>query len=212
MNEDNEHDLMYSILGRLESFRDSTNGKFRFKLRYPTADLENVWEQTTNPAEVATCKNNKGKPKTGNCGVEGYVPISIGTDEVAGGVGGPTSGFGGLEYNGDKALMDGSWGNVKYSIAARHVTTNKFGVKLYPTYGPDSEESVTELYVYVGKGTGTGDTAMAWMKVYKHDYFDDTMFQFDAALKAVTIDFWKTGACCVGDNKTTSNQQLNINL
>merc|ERR1711964_153773 len=35
MNENNDHELNYSILGKLESFRDATKGTFLFKLKYP---------------------------------------------------------------------------------------------------------------------------------------------------------------------------------
>lgn len=140
----------FSTLDSLESFRSDDTGAFRFKLRYPTIGKENVWVQTNNPAAVATCKNNKGKPKTGNCGADGFVPESTDIPSEAE--------WGGLEYNGDKALMGGVGSRTRdalYQLGARKVARNAEGMKVFPTYAQVGDETRVELYVWTAAAAET---------------------------------------------------------
>merc|ERR1712098_215946 len=110
--------------------------------------MGHVWGQTTNPALKVTCPNNKGKAKEGNCGVEGFVPISTGTG-MGGGLG-PEGEFGGLEYDGRNAFIEGSATKaLAYVVGARKVARNKCGVKGFPGHSREScDNTQVELYVW----------------------------------------------------------------
>ena len=115
----------YSKLYLLEKFR-GPNNKFEFLLRYPK-DLTgyNRWKQSSNPT-VATTPNN---------GVTGYEAVSISWNSQY---------WGGLEYNGQACLCDGSVNHVNtfYGIGYRQVWQNAIP-------GPSSAVSYVELWVRI---------------------------------------------------------------
>jgi len=85
---DNSEDN-YARLDELESYR-LDDGSFEFKLTWPAYDgasayEDQVWSQTSNPVTMKQ-------------GVEGYKPIDVPYQEP---------GFGGLEWNGEQAILDG---------------------------------------------------------------------------------------------------------
>ena len=79
----------FSVLDELESCRQA-DGDFHLRLDWPLrADARRQeWKQVSNPA----------RPTVPNAGVEGYVPIDVNYNAHS---------WGGLEYNGNQALMDG---------------------------------------------------------------------------------------------------------
>ena len=77
-NSDNPDADLYSILNKLEDFRDF-EGKFQFKLCYPELSAKcNEWIQTSNPAIETT--------------ITGFVPISL--EFTLNGAGKPWAGLG----------------------------------------------------------------------------------------------------------------------
>jgi len=88
----------YAILESLESCR-KTDGHFNFKLSWPGADLqEQVWKQTSNPVIQSGA-------------AQGYEAISAPYAQ---------HNWGGLEKNGNQALLDGSIGGWWwYAVGAR---------------------------------------------------------------------------------------------
>ena len=79
----------FSVLDELESCRQA-DGDLHMRLTWPQrADgMSQEWKQTSNPA----------RPTVPNAGVDGYVAIDVGSVAHT---------WGGLEYNGNQALMDG---------------------------------------------------------------------------------------------------------
>jgi len=118
----------YAILDRLEDFR--VDGKFEFKLVWPADGLqEQHWKQTNN---FVTRRQT---------GVTGYEAISTPyTDQY----------WGGLEYNNQVALADGSVsnGNWFYAVGATHIHSG--GIPM--DHATKESASQTELWV---KGPGS---------------------------------------------------------
>jgi len=128
VNSDDSSNPNYSILDALqlngEDFK--IDGKFHFKMVWPGASGANTneWSQTSNPMTVVA---NSG-------GIQGYEAIEVNHDDNR---------WGGLEYNGEICLMDGSasHGNWFYAVG-----TNDKWQNAIP--GWSNPEDVTELWVY----------------------------------------------------------------
>lgn len=122
----------YSILSKLESFRPNTKSAFEFRLRYPTNTNDcNIWKQTSNPTYQK---------------VTGYVPVQISWT---------TNVWGGLEYSGYSAFIDGSVdsGSWYYAIGA----SSKYGDGI-PKYN----------------GFTTNDVEL-WVRINNYDLFADNL-------------------------------------
>ena len=92
----------FSVLDELESCRQA-DGDLHMRLEWPqmAGGLPQEWKQINNPA----------RPTVPNSGVEGYVPIDVNYNDHS---------WGGLEYNGNQALMDGqvNHNNWFYAVGA----------------------------------------------------------------------------------------------
>ena len=138
----------YSILDTLEDYRHA-DGTFTLKLVWPhmspensTGDNQQVWKQTNNPVFGApggvqgTCAGPLGSGCNG--GVTGYEAIDIHFNG---------SSWGGLEYNGENALLDGSVGDGQWFFAvggAKNISLLG-GQSSLP--GPQDKEQSVELFV-----------------------------------------------------------------
>jgi hypothetical protein len=127
VNSDDTSNPNYSILDDLqlngEDFK--IDGKFHFKMVWPGASGAGTqeWSQTSNP--ITTVAKNGG--------VQGYEAIDVSHTG---------RNWGGLEYNGDICLMDGSvdHGHWFYAVGTR----SKWGNAIPGWANP---EDVTELWV-----------------------------------------------------------------
>lgn len=129
----------YSILSKLESFRPNTNSSFEFKLKYPTdTNGSNIWKQTSNPTHQK---------------VTGYKPIKIDWTHNY---------WGGLEYSGINALIDGSVNrdNWFYAIGA----ASKHG---------DGIPSCTN----VNNNGSTANDVELWVRINNYDLFADNFIE-----------------------------------
>merc|ERR1719186_1951093 len=113
-------DATFSNLQDLENYR-LPDGSFHFYLNYPELGGGNEWSQTSNPVTRRTP------------GVEGYKPIDIKFD---------TNGWGGLEYSGTYALLDGTPNNGNWFHAIGSFRAWSGGMP-----GPNSAVKVVKLYV-----------------------------------------------------------------
>ena len=112
----------FSALSTLESCRDE-EGKLHMKIVWPNRSPpnHNEWKQTSNPVTDST--------------VAGYEPIDIHFTDLA---------WGGLEYNGEQTLLDGSVNHNYWFYAVGARQRHGGGIP-----GPDSSvEQVVELYQY----------------------------------------------------------------
>lgn len=89
VNSDDPSNDMFATLDKLENLRSKQTGGFTFKIQWPDVDGTETmhWKQTSNP--VTTVAG----------GVVGYEAINVTHTE---------NGWGGLEYNGQECLLDGS--------------------------------------------------------------------------------------------------------
>ena len=119
-----DHSGDFSELDELEDCRGRDDGKLHLKLVFPQMDGPNTneWKQTTNPVTA------------GRGGVEGYEPIEISHT-------GQT--WGGLEYNGQSSLLDGSVSVSSWWYAIG--STADYSPGGMP--GPAVVVSETEMYV-----------------------------------------------------------------
>jgi len=92
-----------------EQFRGK-DGKFEFKITWDTGKAQH-WKQTSNPMVHPGC--------TRNCGATGYEAIDISST---------ASKWGGLEYSGSSAVLDGSVNSDNWWYAVG--STRKFGAGL----------------------------------------------------------------------------------
>jgi len=86
---------MFARLDELESLRSKTTGGFTFKIQWPDVDGTETmhWKQTSNPVTT-----------TGG-GVEGYEAVNVTHTE---------NDWGGLEFNGQECLLDGSINSTEW--------------------------------------------------------------------------------------------------
>ena len=89
LNPDDPSNDMFATLDKLENLRSKQTGGFTFKIQWPDVDGTETmhWKQTSNP--VTTVAG----------GVVGYEAINVTHTQ---------NGWGGLEYNGQECLLDGS--------------------------------------------------------------------------------------------------------
>ena len=83
----------YSQLNVLRDNGDQfkgADGKFEFKIKWDDGDMQH-WRQTSNPMVHPGC--------SGHCGVTGYEEVDVSSTAL---------GWGGLEYSGKNAVLDGS--------------------------------------------------------------------------------------------------------
>jgi len=120
----------YSVLQNLEGLR-RLDGDFLLKLAWPGASLQDqVWRQTSNPITRLTG------------GVDGYQAVSVPyTDQF----------WGGLEYNGGPALLDGSVDHNNFFYAVGTKSAWSGGIPGPPLGWPVPS---TELYAWVGADYG----------------------------------------------------------
>ena len=118
----------YSILSRLECFRQNTNCYFEFKLKYPTLapNEQNIWKQKSNPT-FETVKN--------------YKPINISWT---------SQGWGGLERsslfgNTDDTFIDGTVNHFNWYYAIGAKTSWQGGIPAWDVPVMD----VVELWIRI---------------------------------------------------------------
>lgn len=129
---------LYSILDRLESFR-SADGLFEFKLQWPLKSGKNYnhWKQQSNPVTKTTG------------GVDGYKGVDV---SFTG------SSWGGLEYNNNRALLDGAVDTSAWWFAVGAISSYQGGIPSGVTAGGQrSVEKVVELYVRQNSGESNSD-------------------------------------------------------
>jgi len=122
----------YAILDRLESCRGD-DGKFAFKLSWPGTELyDQVWKQTSNPV----AGNASG-------GVVGYEPLHV---SYTG------DNWGGLEKNGEAALLDGvmnkSVWSYNYAVGSFRSDRRRRRGRVDPTTFPGPEIGVQRAELY----------------------------------------------------------------
>ena len=207
----------YSILNRLEEFRDP-NGKFEFLLEYPSSHSKyNRWKQTDNPATVTIPDGNPSA--TAN----GYEAIHIDMDENY---------WGGLtKSTSSSTFIDGTvgHGNWFYAIGCKTVWENGIPgndspgilttVELWVRIDDLTETTMNETTITINAYEGEGDYYI-WAKdsvgnissqkvTLSNTYFRDTKYveKYSATWTKVFYHNCKSGTVLF----TNKQEALSIN-